>query len=117
MRDTGILAGDVELHKQRESMNIPTELANFLDNNSRLKSYPAKRRLKILSLFYLASKFKGGRKYSEKEVNQILKSWHTFGDWAMLRRDLYDNFFLGREPDCSAYWLEEKQPAMEPFEI
>lgn len=98
-----------------DNQYIINELKNFLDNEGRLLSYPAKQRLKILSLFYLASKFEKGRMYSEKEVNQLLKSWHTFGDWAMLRRDLYDKWFLGRESNGSAYWLEEEQPALESF--
>lgn len=93
------------------------ELKNFLDEESKLKAYPTKKKLKILALFYLASKFEKGKRYSEKEVNEILKSWHTFEDWAMLRRDLYDNWFFGREPSGSVYWLEEKQPTFESFDF
>lgn len=91
------------------------ELKNFLDNEGRLKSYPSKHRLKIISLFYLASKFEPGAEYSEKEVNQILKNWHTFQDWAMLRRDLYDKRFFVRTPNGSSYRLEENQPAPATF--
>ena len=98
-------------------MDYLVELKNFLDEEGRLKSYPAKRRPKIAALFYLASKFERGKRYSEKEVNQILKNWHTFEDWAMLRRDLYDKWFLGRESNGSEYWLEEIQPAFVSFEL
>ena len=92
-----------------------SELKNFLDGEGRLISYPSKHRLKMIALFYLASQFSPGARYTEKEVNQILKSWHTFGDWAMLRRDLYDKRFFGREPDGVYYWLEEPQPALSYF--
>ena len=78
-------------------------------------SYPARYKYKIPALFYLASKFEPGRKYSEKDVNQILRNWHTFEDWAMLRRELYDRRFFNRETDCSVYWLEESQPVLEAF--
>ena len=88
------------------------ELRNFLDGEGRLKSYPAKYKLKIISLFYLASKFEPGKNYTEKEVNQILKGWHTFEDWAMLRRDLFDKRFLGRKADGSSYWLEDNPPTL-----
>ena len=98
-----------------DSTKLSSELQNFLDGEGRLTIYPAKQRYKVLSLFYLASKFQMDRVYTEKEVNHVLKSWHTFGDWAMLRRDLYDKFFLGREADCSAYWLEEIQPTFASF--
>ena len=67
------------------------------------------------SEFYLASKFELGKRYSEKEVNEILNNWHTFEDWAMLRRDLFDKWFLGRDPKGKEYWLEEKQPTLASF--
>lgn len=98
-----------------DSAILSSELQNFLDSEGRLTIYPAKQRYKILSLFYLASKFQRDRTYTEKEVNQLLKQWHTFGDWAMLRRDLYDKFFLGRQADCSSYWLEAEQPTLQSF--
>jgi len=69
------------------------ELKNFLVEEGKLRAYPTKKKMKILSLFYLASKFEKGKKYTEKEINEILKKWHTFEDWAMLRRDLYDHWF------------------------
>ena len=96
-------------------IDLTTALKNFLDAEGRLVRYPAKHKYKIFALFYLAGKFERGRRYSEKEVNQILKDWHTFGDWAMLRRNLYDRRFLGRRADCSEYWLEEQQPALADF--
>jgi hypothetical protein len=91
------------------------ELRSFLNANGQLTQYPSKRRPKILSLFYLASKFEAGRQYTEKEVNEVLKAWHTFEDWAMLRRDLYDRRFMGRAPAAGVYWLEVEQPTPEDF--
>lgn len=92
-----------------------SRLKNFLDGEGRLTGYPSKFKLKMMALFYLASKFEYGKRYSEKEINQILQDWHTFDDWAMLRRDLYDKRFLNRERDCSFYWLEENRPAPASF--
>ena len=91
------------------------ELRGFLDDEGRLHKYPARFKRQILSLFYLASKFEHDKQYTEKEVNEILKGWHTFDDWAMLRRDMFDNRFLGREADGSFYWLEEEQPTLASF--
>lgn len=98
-----------------DELFIIKELKNFLDETGRLKSYPAKFKPKIISLFYLTSKFEPKKRYSEKEVNEILKSWHMFNDWCMLRRDLYDKRFLGREQNSSYYWLEDKQPTFADF--
>lgn len=85
-------------------------LQPFLDTEGKLTSLPSKRPKRLLALAYLAGKFRPGSRYTEKEVNALLGQWHTFGDPATLRRELYDHFFLGRAADGSAYWLEEVQP-------
>ena len=96
---------------------IKMTLKNFLDNSDRLKAYPAKFKLKVCAWFYLAAKFERGRRYTEKEVNAILNEWHTFNDWALLRRMLYDGRFFNRMSDCSYYWLEENQPTLNDFNL
>ena len=93
-----------------------TDIKNFLDESGRLKVFPAKRGKKLLALAYLAEKFEPGRTYTEREVNDLLNQWHTFGDPATLRRELYNNRFLDREPSGSAYWLEPEQPMQENLE-
>jgi hypothetical protein len=35
--------------------------------------------------------------YTEKEVNAILKQYHTFEDRALLRRELYDKRYFDRK--------------------
>ena len=90
-----------------------TALKNFLDERGRLTAFPAERKTKIYTLCYLAEKFERDKKYTEKEVNEVLKAWHTFDDPATLRRELYDYKFLDREKDGSVYWLENEQPTLE----
>ncbi len=85
-------------------------LQPFLDQEGRLTAFPSKRLKRLLALSYLAGKFQPGRPYTEKEVNALLCQWHTFRDPATLRRELYDNRFLDRARDGSAYWLEGPQP-------
>lgn len=80
-------------------------LAGFLDADGRVVAYPTKRSKKVLVLQYLADKFEPGVRYTEKEVNALLGCWHTFGDYCLLRRELYDAFLLEREQDGSCYWL------------
>lgn len=88
-------------------------LRNFLDANGKLTAFPAKRKMKVYCLFYLAGKFEAGREYTEREVNELLLSWHTFADPATLRRELYDYGFLDRSRDGKVYCLAEKQPIPE----
>ena len=102
----------ITLQEDISMENVMDELKNFLDDKGRLKSFPAKRKRQLYALFYLASKFEVNKHYTEKEVNDILNKWHTFEDWALLRRDLYDAGFFNRKSDCSEYRLEENQPTL-----
>lgn len=52
----------------------------------RLKTIPAQRKKREVILRYLAAQFEPGRVYSEKEVNQMLVTYHD--DVATLRREL-----------------------------
>lgn len=97
-------------------MEIDQKLKSFLDEEGKLKLYPSKRKSKHLALTYLASKFENDKLYTEKEVNNLLNSWHTFQDPCLLRRELFDNYFLGRESNGSRYWLEKNPPTPEIFE-
>ena len=87
-----------------EQKQTKTRLEKLLDGEGRLKLYPKKADARREALSYLAGKFTPDTDYSEKEVNQILTSWHTFGDYFTLRRDLIDYGFLARERDGSRYW-------------
>lgn len=92
---------------------IMTRLRNFLDGEGRLTGFPAKRKMKIYALVYLAGKFQADRTYTEREVGVLLNHWHTFLDPATLRRELYDYGFLDRSPDGRVYRLGANQPTME----
>ncbi len=84
-------------------------LKKYLDKEGKVIIYPSKSKNKMLILEYLASKFDSQRNYTEKEVNETLKQYHTFNDWALLRRDLFDAGFLGRSSNGSVYWKIEVQ--------
>jgi hypothetical protein len=100
-----------------DARSLTPQLKNFLDPGGRLKGWPARRKLQILALFYLAAQFEPDRRYAEKEVNLLLKGWHTFDDWCLLRRELYDGRFLNREANGSVYWLEDPQPTLADFAL
>lgn len=87
-------------------MSISTE-QRFLDDHGRVMQWPSKQADKLLVLAYLASKFEYGQIYTESEVNGLLKSWHTFSDWPLLRRELFERDFLDRNFDGSDYHLKE----------
>ena len=95
------------------TMDLEQILRNFLDENKRLTGFPAKRKMKVYALFYLAEKFERGRDYTEREVNDLLLSWHSFADPATLRRELYDYHFLDRSPDGRVYRVGANPPTPE----
>src|SRR5215510_16033688 len=84
---------------------LPRPLRPFIDADGRLHQWPTRQKTQRMALALLARRFEPGRDYTEKEVNALLMDGHTFADWALLRRLLHDWGFLGRESDCSRYWL------------
>ena len=98
-------------------MELNSILRNFLNAEGKLTAFPAKRKMKIYCLFYLAEKFEAGKDYTERQVNDLLLSWHTFADPATLRRELYEYHFLDRSRDGKIYRLAEKQPTPEELVV
>lgn len=93
--------------------NLPENLAKFLDSDGRVTRWPARRHVQsdqAAIMAYLATKFDPERVYTEREVNVVLKEWHTFGDWALLRRELYERHYLDRTPDGREYRVRTAQP-------
>lgn len=90
------------------------QLSNFLDSQGRLVKFPAKRAMQQEALAYLAAKFQPEAEYTERQVNELLGCWHTFGDPATLRRALYDSRFLDRDPYGRSYRLAPQGPADRP---
>ena len=80
------------------AMEAENQLRGLLDGEGKLTGFPAKRKKKMYALLYLAEKLEPGRDYSERELGEALRAWHTFHDPATLRRELYDAFFLDRDP-------------------
>ncbi|KXK55941.1 MAG: DUF2087 domain-containing protein [Chlorobi bacterium] len=87
-----------------ELEGLRQELYTFLDEHDRLWIWPARPAKRNAALRYLATKFEAGKEYTEREVNQLLQAWHTFGDHALLRRELYDAKLIERTRNGAVYW-------------
>lgn len=79
------------------------EIKHFLDKSGNVSSWPSKKSRQLLVLEYLSNFFEKEKSYSEAEVNQILKSHHTFSDWPLLRRELVENSLLSRDKNGYQY--------------
>ncbi|MCR2047654.1 DUF2087 domain-containing protein [Acetatifactor muris] len=62
---------------------------------------------RILALSKIAEKFELSVKYTEKEVNEIIRNSIVFTDIELIRREMFQHRFIGRLRDGSKYWLEE----------
>lgn len=80
------------------------------DDHGRLSRWPYKFAVQRLAMWGLWLRFDSGRTYTEREVNDILKAWTTYGDHVTPRRELVEMGLLGRKDDCSAYWKEPQRP-------
>ena len=98
-------------------MELTHILRNFLDGSGKLTAFPAKRKMKLYALLYLAQKIPADTDFTEREINDILLDWHTFADPATLRRELYDYGFLDRSRDGKVYRLAEEQPTPEELGV
>ncbi|MEN6564349.1 MAG: DUF2087 domain-containing protein [Christensenella sp.] len=88
----------------RRKRQVQQGIERFLDEEGKLKLWPAKKTVQDQVYAYLAQKFSPGKDYSEHEVNAVLASWHTFGDLFLLRRGLIESGWLIRLRDGSRYW-------------
>jgi len=75
-----------------------------------LKTLDMKEKNKLVVLREIAKRLEAKRLYSEKEVNDILKTAHE--DFATLRRYLIEYGFIDRKADGSQYWLKEDTDGM-----
>jgi hypothetical protein len=73
------------------------------DAQGRLQRWPHKRAEQVLALWCLWMPFDGKRRYSEREVNEVINAHHAFGDHCLLRRELVEAQLLARTPGGEQY--------------
>jgi hypothetical protein len=78
---------------------VPAELQVFM-RDGRLAQIPVKQAKRLLLLDWVCQSFEPGRRYSEAEVDAVLRALHD--DHAALRRYLVDEDLLSREDGY--YW-------------
>jgi biotin operon repressor len=70
--------------------------------NGQVTQIPMKEKKMLVILRWLIRQFEFDRRYTEREVNDILSRYHD--DYATLRRNFIVHKFMEREMDGSAYW-------------
>lgn len=77
---------------------------DYARKDGSLKTIPAQRKKLEAVLRYVAKAFKVGKRYSEKQVNEVLSGYHE--DTATLRRELVGYGLMKREGGGGDYWRE-----------
>jgi len=85
------------------------DILKLLNEDGKVFRWPKKKEEKIAVLIYLNTKFEEGKEYSENEVNELINKWHSFKDYALLRREMFDNYLLERTKDGKKYWIENRK--------
>lgn len=89
------------------------EIRSFLDHEGKLTGFPAKRKKKLLAVYYLFEQIPEGRIYTEKEFNVLLNSLHTFGDPATIRREMVDYGLVTRGIGGTDYQRAADPPSLD----
>jgi hypothetical protein len=73
------------------------------DAQGRLVRLPNRLAVQKMAVWCLWTRFAYRRVYSERDVNDVLKAYNTFGDHVTLRRELVETGLLTRTDDCRVY--------------
>ncbi len=98
------LSQDVDLDAYERKV-----LKSFTDEEGRITAFPSQEKKLLVLLRYVVKAFELNRRYSEKQVNEILSGYHE--DTAFLRRHLIIYKLMAREGGGGEYWrLSEDSP-------
>ena len=98
--------------KSEKEEDVRKVLKTYLNADGSIKQLPQEGRKMETILLFILDAFPLDITFTEKEVNTILRRFHT--DTATLRRNLIDYGFMTREGDGSKYWrLPERDETVE----
>lgn len=78
-------------------------LASFLDEEGRIKAFPAQDKKFVVLLRHVLKSLEAGRRYSEVEINECFKQFNE--DTATIRRGMIEFGLMQREGGGGAYWI------------
>jgi hypothetical protein len=81
------------------------------DAQGRLVRLPVKYSVQQMVMWALWLHMPARRAMREREVNDVLKAFNTFGDHVTLRRELINMRLMTRKPDCSEYRKLSARPS------
>ena len=79
-------------------------MKKLINELNQIVRWPKKPSDKEAIIKFLSEKFTCNKKYSEREINDIINQTHVFNDIALLRRELISRKYLSRKDNGSEYW-------------
>jgi hypothetical protein len=120
------LRAQAKAREQLETQQPPPAAVDFaqvvrvsrhFDARGRLATWPARTSLQVPCLWVLWSRLPSAEPITEDRLNRELRSNHTFGDHALLRRELCDANLLTRTANGREYRRVERRPPAEALEL
>ena len=96
-----MMNGRYTVNEEEQSKILSTYFKKGLDGQ--IDTFPSKEKRKLIILEHTLKRLDSNRIYSEKELNEILKTVYT--DYVTIRRSLIEYKFMERSKDCSQYWI------------
>lgn len=90
-----------------EEVKFPFDIEKFFEKCVKHKNIPRNDFEKQAILITLIKDFQDNKKYSEQEVNEIIKKY--FDDYALLRRELINFGYMQRNLDTGEYWIVKRK--------
>lgn len=89
-------------------MAYQKKMSSYYDAEGKLIQYPGKKPMRVIALTKIADCLEKDRKYTEKEVNEIIRQNISFTDIELIRREMFQYRLIGRLRDGSEYWREKQ---------
>ncbi|TJY41283.1 metalloregulator ArsR/SmtB family transcription factor [Cohnella pontilimi] len=86
---------DNEQHRDKHEKMRESVLKSFFTPDQTLKQIPSQLKKKLIALEFMVQNLEIGKKYSEKEINEYIQTFHP--DYATLRREFIMHQYMFRE--------------------
>jgi len=89
------------------------KLMRYFDADGQLVNWPSKSSLQEACLWVMWSRLPARKKLTEDELNRQIQANHLFGDYALIRRQLFELGLVSRTADGREYKRVEREPSGE----
>lgn len=97
----------------RANLGQVEKVARYFDQDGVLTSWPSRLAFQTLSQWVFWSRIPRGQTFTEREISELIRGWHAFGDHALIRRAMVDAKMLERNQNGREYRRIERTPPAE----